>query len=559
MGTTVLCGAYARSSDDKQEASCPQQKQWAEQKAAALGMELAFFHQDVGVPGDVLDRPGLNAVFADLERHLKAGRPVTVLLAFDQDRVSRATSWATGAVMERLTKFGVGRLVTASKDIDLYDDTTRAIFDLEQNLGKRAYVKAMSRNVARGMAKLASDGWWTGGPAPLGYRIAGGRHSRRLVPGPPEEVEAVRELFRLAAEGVLTLPDLARLANERGWPVPAASTRHQRRLGVAPCWTVYTVRHVVHQPAYVGLIRYGKKRTGKYHQAVEGEPVECRGPCRQKAPPLLREGRHEPIVDRATFDRVQAVLAARQVARGAGRPRPNAYAFAGRIVCDGCGKVMHGRSKPGFHGYVCGTWREGRGCARNSVREDVLLERVAELLARELGTRATLRALRKRLESQRTGRGETLKLAVQRGRDRAAELERQLADAGARLLCVSPDMVGIVEKEIRRVRADVDATRQELAGLEQQAARATADDRGIDELLDRLAALPDVLRKADAAKRNRVVRLAVASMRLRFDARDTPSGRRMTKWTGGTVTLRGDGPSYDIPLGGREACRWPGP
>jgi hypothetical protein len=99
--------------------SCEQQREWAVRKAGSLGLEFVACHDDGGIPGNVLDRPGLDALFATLERHQKARRPVTVLLAFDQDRVSRATSWATGAVMERLMGLGLERLVTATEEVDL--------------------------------------------------------------------------------------------------------------------------------------------------------------------------------------------------------------------------------------------------------------------------------------------------------------------------------------------------------------------------------------------------------------------------------------------------------
>src|SRR5262249_26357310 len=154
---------------------------------------------------------GLEALFDDLARFQKARRPVGVLLVFDQDRLSRATSWATGAIMQRLTDFGVERLITATEEVDLYDDGSRAIFGLKQDLTKRGYAKALSKSVSRGMARLAAAGYWTGGHPPYGYRIAGEKRHRRLVPGPAEEVEAVRELFRVAAEGVLATGALAEL------------------------------------------------------------------------------------------------------------------------------------------------------------------------------------------------------------------------------------------------------------------------------------------------------------------------------------------------------------
>jgi hypothetical protein len=401
------------------------------------------------------------------------------------------------------------------------------------------------------MAALAAAGWWAGGPPPYGYRVEGGRRERRLVFGPTEEVEAVRTLFRLAAEGTHTLADLAELANGNGWPLPPCSAGRQRGRG-EPRWTAYTVGHILHKPEYVGLIRYGRRRKGKYHQAAEGEPVERRGPSQEKAPPILCQGRHEPIIDQATFDKALAALAARQVGARGGRPRPLAYAFSGRLVCDVCGQPMQGRDQDGFHGYVCSTYWHGEGCARNSVAEADLIDRVAELLARELSTPATIRRLRARLEARRSGQGETLRLAVEKGRQHVAGLQRQVEAGGVRLLSVSADLLPVAEKELRRLSAELEAAHKDLADVERQAAAGREEEDSVEELLARLTALPDLLRDADDAQRARVVRLAVSSVRLRFDVRQAPSGRQMTRWAGATVRLLGGGSPYEMTVGGCE-------
>jgi DNA invertase Pin-like site-specific DNA recombinase len=50
---------YGRSSTDRQEASCTEQRRWAKQKAGVLGLDLVAWEEDDGISGDVLDRPGL--------------------------------------------------------------------------------------------------------------------------------------------------------------------------------------------------------------------------------------------------------------------------------------------------------------------------------------------------------------------------------------------------------------------------------------------------------------------------------------------------------------------
>jgi hypothetical protein len=113
---------------------------------------------------------------------------------------------------------------------------------------------------------------------PYGYRLAGQPGHERLIPGPAAEVATVRELFRLAALGT----GRARLASHaRGldWPAPQPPGGWEARNG--GWWSAYTVRQILLQPAYAGL-----RGPGGW-------------PC-------------EPLVDRETFNRVQALLAGRR-------------------------------------------------------------------------------------------------------------------------------------------------------------------------------------------------------------------------------------------------------
>jgi DNA invertase Pin-like site-specific DNA recombinase len=562
-GDRERAAAYCRSSDDKQEASVGQQLQWARQKAEVSHLDLAVIRYDEFITGDVIDRPGLEALFADLAREQKARRPVPVLLLFDQDRLSRATSWATGAIMERLTALGVERLVTASRTIDLYSDTDRGLFSIEQDFGKRAYSKSLSRNVSRAMASLAAAGCWTGGSPPYGYAITGEKNRRHLVPGLTAEVEAYQALAAEAARGVLSTTGLARLAGERGWPVPPASALRQK--GRTPGWTAYTVGRLLRQRVYLGEIHYGRRRKGKYHQAAEGGPVERRGSSQKAEPVIVRTGCHEPLIDVPTFDRIQALLDSRRVERHLGRCHPQDFAFSGRLVCGCCGGVMQGRKvrtqrgRRAFHGYVCGTWHQSepghRRCSRNSISESRLMDTVASLLARELDSPATLSRLRKRLEARRTACGEVQRAALEKGRRRVADLEARVARGNRRLLSVADDLLPGAENELRRLQGELATVRVDLAGLEKQAAARLAEGQDTEELLSRLSQLPALLRVADGEQRVRVVQAAALKITLRFAVRKTASGRLRSKWEGGTLILRGGGPARELSVPPGSACR----
>jgi hypothetical protein len=267
------------------------------------------------------------------------------------------------------------------------------------------------------------------------------------------------------------------------------------------------------------------------------------------------------LTDRETFDRAQAALAARRVGRRSGRPRPAEYAFSGRLVCGTCGRVMQGRRDGASPGYVCSTWREREGCSRNGVREDDLIARLAELLARELDAPRTLDRLRGRLEAQRSGRGDTLRRAAEKGRDHVEALARQLDDGGKRLLIVSAESVPLVERELDRLRQQLVTARAELAEVEKQTAEVRADELDIEALLSRLGELPKLLREAGPEQRKQLVRAAVASVRMRFEVRPPArypaarkTDRKLTRWAGATVALKGGGKTvYEMAVGGGPA------
>jgi site-specific DNA recombinase len=96
------------------------------------------------------------------------------------------------------------------------------------------------------------------------------------------------------------------------------------------------------------------------------------------------EGSHEPIVERATFDRVQELLAAR-AARGT-RERRHHHYLKGLLVCGVCGRrlsIQH--SKGAYTYFYClgqKDRRKGTGCRERYVAADRLEAEVEDLYGR---------------------------------------------------------------------------------------------------------------------------------------------------------------------------------
>src|SRR5262245_20282830 len=98
MPAAIRAVAYYRMSEDRQEASIPQQQQWAERACPKNGVELVRAFKDEGIAGDeIATRKGLQDLLAFCEQRHKTGRPVEAVVVWDSDRFSRANSFATAA------------------------------------------------------------------------------------------------------------------------------------------------------------------------------------------------------------------------------------------------------------------------------------------------------------------------------------------------------------------------------------------------------------------------------------------------------------------------------
>jgi site-specific DNA recombinase len=96
------------------------------------------------------------------------------------------------------------------------------------------------------------------------------------------------------------------------------------------------------------------------------------------------EGSHDPIVDRATFDRVQVLLAAR-AARGT-RERRHHHYLKGLLVCGVCGRRLSIQHSKGTYTYFYCLGqkdrRKGTGCRERYVAADQLEAEIEDLYGR---------------------------------------------------------------------------------------------------------------------------------------------------------------------------------
>lgn len=173
------------------------------------------------------------------------------------------------------------------------------------------YLINLAIEVRRGMGEKATRGEAMGKP-PFGYSV----QDKQYVPD--ENADIVRYIFTQYDSGI----GYRTIAHE------LADKGVRTKAGRAPVGT--WVQYILHNPAYIGKIRWSEEGKADYiHPLAQNENV------------ILADGKHEPIIDMALWERVQARLSRKSTeARYCRRGEANVFMLKGLIRCGDCGSTL---------------------------------------------------------------------------------------------------------------------------------------------------------------------------------------------------------------------------
>ncbi len=271
-------------------------------------------------------RPLFNEMISRMEKGEADG-----IIAWHPDRLAR-NSVDGGRIVYMLD---TGHIKFLKFPTFWFESSPQGKFMLNIAFGQSKYmVDNLSENVKRGQRHKIRQGVWPGW-APIGYL---NDKSLRKVVIDPVKGPLVREMFELYATGHHNLPEIQKLAFGSG-----LMSRTGKPLVKA------AIQRTLKRPFYYGLMKY----TGEWHQ-----------------------GSHEPLVTKALFDKVQAVIERQS------RPkkRKNTFTFLGLATCATCGCAITAERQKGHHYYRC-TKKKGR-CTEPYVREEELVKQVKAALAK---------------------------------------------------------------------------------------------------------------------------------------------------------------------------------
>ncbi|KAF0181116.1 MAG: Resolvase protein [Limisphaerales bacterium] len=306
---------YCRKSseaEDRQVLSIESQTRELEQLAAKLNLpvtEILTESKSAKDPG----RPVFNKMMQRLYRGEAAG-----IICWKLDRLAR-NPVDGGSIIWAIKQHGI-RVLTPAQSYAREDDNIILMY-IEFGMAQK-YVDDLSKNVKRGLKTKIENGWYSG-VAPAGYlNHTDKRTGENTLVIDPERFPLIRRMWDLMLTGLHTPPRILETANQE-W---GFRTRPTRKMGGKPLGRS-TIYKIFTKPFYYGWFEYPKD-SGQWYQ-----------------------GKHEPMITEAEYDRVQALLGHN------GNPRPQShpeFAFTGIIRCGDCRQMVTAEEK---HQVICGSCR----------------------------------------------------------------------------------------------------------------------------------------------------------------------------------------------------------
>ncbi|RJW83786.1 DUF4368 domain-containing protein [Clostridiales bacterium AF36-10] len=428
--------------------SISNQKRILETYAKQNGFSNLRWYTDDGYSGANFQRPGFQAMLADIE----AGKVGTVIVK-DMSRLGR-NYLQVGMYTEMIFPQKGVRFIAINDGVDsaqVENDFAplRNIFNewLVRDTSKK--IKAVKRSKGMSGKPITSKPVY-------GYLMD--EDENFIID--EEAAPVVRQIYSLCLAGNGPTK-IARMLTEQQIPTPG--TLEYRRTGSTrryhpgyECkWATNTVVHLLENREYTGCLVNFKteKPSYKLKHSIENPPEKQ----------AVFENHHEPIIDRETWERVQELRKQRK--------RPNRYdevgLFSGILFCADCGSVMYQQryqtDKRKQDCYICGSYKKRTAdCTAHFIRTDLLTAGVLSNLRKVTSYAAKHEARFMKLLIEQNEDGDRRRNAAKKKELEAAE--KRIAELSAIFKRLYEDSVTgrISDERFTELSADYEAEQKEL-------------------------------------------------------------------------------------------------
>ena len=428
--------------------SISNQKRILETYAKQNGFSNLRWYTDDGYSGANFQRPGFQAMLADIE----AGKVGTVIVK-DMSRLGR-NYLQVGMYTEMIFPQKGVRFIAINDGVDSAQGENdfaplRNIFNewLVRDTSKK--IKAVKRSKGMSGKPITSKPVY-------GYLMD--EDENFIID--EEAAPVVRQIYSLCLAGNGPTK-IARMLTEQQIPTPG--TLEYRRTGSTrryhpgyECkWSTNTVVHLLENREYTGCLVNFKteKPSYKLKHSIENPPEKQ----------AVFENHHEPIIDRETWERVQELRKQRK--------RPNRYdevgLFSGILFCADCGSVMYQQryqtDKRKQDCYICGSYKKRTAdCTAHFIRTDLLTAGVLSNLRKVTSYAAKHEARFMKLLIEQNEDGGKRRNAAKKKELEAAE--KRIAELSAIFKRLYEDSVTgrISDERFTELSADYEAEQKEL-------------------------------------------------------------------------------------------------
>ena len=472
--TDKMTALYCRLSQEDDRAgeslSIENQKAMLLQYAREHHFPNPTFFVDDGVSGVTYDRPGFQAMLAEIE----AGR-VAVAITKDLSRLGR-NSALTGLYTNFTFPQNGVRFIAINDNYDTIDPN-RVDNDFAgiKNWFNEFYARDTSRKIRAVQKAKGERGVPLTTNVPYGY-VKDPENPRRWVVD-PVAADVVKRIFNLCMEGRGPM----QIANQLKSDKVLTPTAYRALQGIKtpnkkpedPCdWHSSTIVAILERREYTGCTVNFKTYTNSiWDKKQRDNPLEKQA---------IFPNTHEAIIEEAVFEKVQQVRQQRHRKTRTGR----SSIFSGLVYCADCGeKLYYGATnnyRPEGAFFDCSLhWKHKDKCGTHYIRETVLshivLKHIQAVTGYILRHEAHFRAVMEeqlRLESSEQIRIRRKRL--ERNENRIAELKRLFIriyedNASGRLSDDRFDMLSLTyETEQKQLEAECITLRQEIEVQERQ-------------------------------------------------------------------------------------------
>ena len=428
--------------------SISNQKRILETYAKQNGFSNLRWYTDDGYSGANFQRPGFQAMLADIE----AGKVGTVIVK-DMSRLGR-NYLQVGMYTEMIFPQKGVRFIAINDGVDSAQGEND--FAPLRNIVNEWLVRDTSKKIKAVKRSKGMSGKPITSKPVYGYLMD--EDENFIID--EEAAPVVRQIYSLCLAGNGPTK-IARMLTEQQIPTPG--TLEYRRTGSTrryhpgyECkWATNTVVHLLENREYTGCLVNFKteKPSYKLKHSIENPPEKQ----------AVFENHHEPIIDRETWERVQELRKQRK--------RPNRYdevgLFSGILFCADCGSVMYQQryqtDKRKQDCYICGSYKKRTAdCTAHFIRTDLLTAGVLSNLRKVTSYAAKHEARFMKLLIEQNEDGDRRRNAAKKKELEAAE--KRIAELSAIFKRLYEDSVTgrISDERFTELSADYEAEQKEL-------------------------------------------------------------------------------------------------